>query len=122
MPITRGIFLLALFCASFLSAQTVQAAKVVPSFATPEEVQLDGLATEDAWKNIEAVTTFDSIAEIEISIKSVYTDTMIYFLVSFPDKNESRLHRCWVWDNKNEMYNEGQMETGRRHKRYQYLQ
>ena len=107
MPTTRGIFLLTLFCVPFLHAQTVQAEKVVPSFATPQEVQLDGLAIEDAWKNIEAVTTFDPIAEIEISIKSVYTDTMVYFLVSFPDRDESRLHRCWVWDSKNEMYNEG---------------
>ncbi|MDH3391674.1 MAG: ethylbenzene dehydrogenase-related protein, partial [Desulfobulbaceae bacterium] len=47
------------------------------------------------------------IAQVEISIKSVYSNTTIYFLVSYLDKDESRLHRCWIWDKEKEMYIEG---------------
>ena len=107
MRSSRQIFFLTFFCFSFLLVETVRAAKVVSSYATEEEMQVDGLVTEKAWEKPEAVTTFDPIAGVEISIKSVYTDTKIYFLISFPDKEESRLHRCWVWDSKAEMYNEG---------------
>lgn len=110
MRLTRGTFLLTvitLFCVSWFYVPAVQAEKVVPSYLTAQNIELDGMENEDAWKKIKAVTTFDPIAQVEISIKSVYTATTIYFLASFPDKNESRLHRCWVWDNESEMYNEG---------------
>jgi hypothetical protein len=88
-------------------SQEVKADQVVKSYKTVQSPQVDGLATDDVWKNVEAMTTFDPIAQIQITIKTVYTDTTIFFLVSFPDTDESRLHRCWVWDKDKNMYNEG---------------
>ena len=77
MRLTKGTFLLTLFCVSCFYVPAVQAEKVVPSYVTAQNIVLDGLETEDAWKKIKAVTTFDPIAQVEISIKSVYTATTI---------------------------------------------
>jgi hypothetical protein len=87
--------------------QTLKAEQVVTSHKTTQIPHIDGIANEDVWRNVEAVTTFDPIAQVQIRIKSVYTDSSIFFLVSFSDKDESRTHRSWVWDKENKMYFEG---------------
>lgn len=107
MSINRTFFLLSFFSISLVYIQAVHAEKVVTSYKTSQNLQIDGIETEGAWKNVKAVTTIDSIAQVEISIKSVYSNTTIYFLVSYLDKDESRLHRCWIWDKEKEMYIEG---------------
>jgi len=94
-------------CICLIFSQKANAEQVVKSYKTSRVPLIDGLETEDAWKNVEAVTTFDPIAQIEITIKSVYTDTTLFFLVSFPDKDESRTHRSWVWNKEKNRYNEG---------------
>lgn len=83
------------------------AGQVVKSHKINLAPSIDGFETEDVWKNIEVVKTFDPIADVEIRIKSVYNDSTIFFLISFPDKDESRLHRSWVWNKKRSMYEEG---------------
>ena len=107
MSINRTIFFLSFFSIWLVCIKAVHAEKVVTSYKTSQNLQIDGIETEDAWKNVKAVTTFDPIAQVKISIKSVYSETKIYFLVSYLDKNESRLHRCWIWDKEKEMYIEG---------------
>jgi len=87
--------------------QNVEAEQIVKSRKVSQGPMVDGLEKENVWKGVDAVTTFDPIAQLEITIKSVYTDSTVYFLVSFPDKDESRLHRCWVWDKEQQMYVEG---------------
>lgn len=85
----------------------VNAKQVLKSYATSQIPMVDGRETEEAWKNIEAVKTYDPIAQVEIKIKSVYSYSTIYFLVSFPDKDESRTHRSWIWNKEKQMYEEG---------------
>lgn len=93
--------------AAFVLTGNVKAEQVLKSHKASQVPQVDGLETEDVWNNINAVKTFDPIAQVEISIKSVYSDSTIFFLVSFPDKDESRQHRNWIWNNETEMYVEG---------------
>jgi hypothetical protein len=102
-----SFFLVLIISITLVDGRMVKAEQVVKSFKTSHSPLVDGLETEDVWKNVDSVTTFDSIAQVEITIKSVYTDSTIFFLVSFPDKNESRTHRSWIWNKEKEMYDEG---------------
>jgi hypothetical protein len=101
------IFSVFIIVISLACSQGVKAEQVVKSQKTSQSPQIDGLETEDTWENVLPVTTFDPIAQIKIDIKSVYTDTTIFFLVSFPDKDESRQHRNWIWNKEQKMYEEG---------------
>ena len=102
-----SIFSILIIFIALFSSQEIKAEQVVNSYKTSQSPLVDGLETEDVWKNLEAVKTFDPIAQVEIQIKSVYDDSTIFFLVSFPDKEESRLHRSWIWNKEKEMYEEG---------------
>jgi len=68
---------------------------------------IDGLANESAWQNTPVLITYDNTQELPITIKSVYNDSEIFFLVSFPDLDESRTHKSWVWDKGREIYTVG---------------
>ena len=96
-----------IICMCLILIQEVRADQVITSHKTSQEPLVDGLETEDIWKNLAAVTTFDPVAQIEIKIKSAYSDSKIFFLVSFPDKNESRIHRRWLWNKDDTIYIEG---------------
>ena len=87
--------------------QQLRADQVVISYKTSQSPLIDGHETEDVWNNVSAVTTYDPIADLEIRIKSVYNDSTIFFLVSYPDEDESRTHRSWVWNKEKAMYEEG---------------
>lgn len=100
----------AVMLSMLLACGQVSIAEQVVKSSRISEVQspvVDGIEREDVWKNVEAVKTFDPIAQVEISIKSVHSDSTIYFLVNFPDKDESRRHRSWIWNNEAQMYVEG---------------
>ena len=49
----------------------------------------------------------DRVAGLELEIQAVYTDSDIYFLVTFPDADESRVHKSWVWDKGRQIYTVG---------------
>jgi len=66
--------------------------------------KIDGLADDPEWKNVNPVIVYENIGHIEITLKAVYTDEYICFLVTFPDEDESRNHRNLVWDNAKKMY------------------
>jgi hypothetical protein len=68
---------------------------------------LDGLATDPAWHNVPDLTTLDKTDALPIRIKAVYTVTDIFFLVSFPDPDESRTHKSWSWDKGRQIYTVG---------------
>ncbi len=68
---------------------------------------IDGVGEEKAWSKAGEITTHDKIADIDMTLKAVYTDKEIFFLVSYPDKDESRMHRSWVWNKKTEEYDGG---------------
>lgn len=67
---------------------------------------IDGVV-DDIWKDAESIVTPDKVAGIDITLKSVYTDAQIFFLVSYPDPDESRSHKTWVWNSETEIYDRG---------------
>ena len=68
---------------------------------------IDGNGNDPAWKKAQNIITHDKVADIDVSLKAVFTEKEIYFLVVFPDPDESRIHKPWVWDNDLEMYKMG---------------
>jgi hypothetical protein len=86
----------ALFAGQTLVAQKVNKAPVI-----------DGMGNDAAWSKAQAIITHDKVADVDITLKAIYTDKEIFFLVSFPDPNESRTHKSWVWDNAREIYKMG---------------
>ena len=68
---------------------------------------IDGLAGDPAWKNAQEIITLDKSSKLPITIKAVYTDTEFFVQISFPDADESRTHKSWVWDKGREIYTVG---------------
>lgn len=62
---------------------------------------------DEFWNKIEGIRTFDKIAEIEIELKAAYNAERVFFLVSFPDIEESRSHKSWIWNKTNQIYESG---------------
>jgi hypothetical protein len=83
------------------SARTIIASKVV------QAPIIDGIDTDPAWAKAQEIITHDKVADIDITLKAVYTDKDIFFLVIFPDPDESRSHKSWVWDKGRKLYNVG---------------
>ena len=104
---TLSTTLASIICLCLIHIQEIYADQILMSYKITHEPVVDGRETEDVWKNIETITTYDPIAQLDIIIKSAYTDTSIFFLISYLDKNESRLHRSWVWNKENKMYDAG---------------
>ena len=102
-----SIFLVIIVSLTLMWNHEVIADQVINSYKTLQSPLVDGIAADAAWKNAAAVTTFDPIAQVEITIKSVYDDTNLYFLVSYPDQDESRQHKSWIWDKEEKIYKEG---------------
>jgi hypothetical protein len=72
-----------------------------------EAPAIDGKIEDPAWTVATALTTWDPLAKIEITIKSVYTDGEIFMLVQFPDETENREHKTMVWDGAAGIYKTG---------------
>jgi hypothetical protein len=68
---------------------------------------LDGNGQDPAWSQVQELTTHDNVANLDISLKSVYTNDKVFFLVRFYDPDESRSHKPWVWNQKEEIYEIG---------------
>lgn len=91
---------------------------LVPPKRPPQEITLvsvpvieaptiDGIGDETVWATAPVVTTLDYSSQREITLQSVYTGDMVFFLVTFPDKTASETHKTWVWDAKEDIYREG---------------
>lgn len=104
---TRFVFLIAvLLCFSgagfgFAHAGTIICKKVL----LPPIV--DGDSADAAWEKAQPIVTHDDQADIDIVLRAVYTANEIFFLVDFPDPDESRWHKSWVWDKDREIYKVG---------------
>ncbi len=93
-----SLIALLLICPCVYAQQTLVSAKVTKS------PHIDGIADEPLWEKAKAITTHDDVADIDVTLKSVYTGNKIYLLVSFPDPDESRLHKPWVWNKEQQLY------------------
>ena len=70
----------------------------VPVLPVDDAPLIDGIANDMAWESAPVITTRDKAAGLPITIRAVYTPTDIFLLVRFPDPDESRTHKSWVWD------------------------
>ncbi len=83
------------------------AAQSLLAIQVPEPPLIDGMINEPAWQNAPVLQTFAKSNELPILIRAVYTHTDIFFLVSFPDPDESRTHKSWTWDTGRRIYTVG---------------
>lgn len=75
---------------------------------------LDGKADDEVWQSATALQVVakrvlppNEGAEVPVTIRSVYTDTYIYFLATWEDATESVSHKTWVWDSDKKTYEQG---------------
>jgi len=68
---------------------------------------IDGKSNDKVWNHTKAIVTHDNVAVIDITLKALYTTDKVFFLITYPDKNESVTHRSWEWNKKNEEYMQG---------------
>lgn len=94
------IFILGIERASY-GKQTLTALK------TQMPPVIDGKIDTGVWDKAKEMITHDKIADIDIAIKALYDKQKIYFLVRFPDPDESRSHKPWVWDKEMGIYGVG---------------
>lgn len=93
-----AVLLAGMFCATQAGAAqlTSRPVAVAPT--------VDGRSDDPGWVQAQAVSVRDAVADIPLSLKSVHHDGVIYFLVSFPDADESRVHRELYWDASSQRY------------------
>ena len=101
------IVFLAVFMVFLVLPQTLFAGQTLVAQKVEKAPVIDGVAAEPAWVRAREITTHDKAADIDITLKAAYTDKEIFFLVSFPDPDESRIHKSWTWDKSIEIYKMG---------------
>jgi len=101
IPIFLGFIVFFGIAIASFAEQNIAATKV----AAPPVI--DGAADETVWQQVKEYITHDKVADIPITLKAVYTDTEIFFLVTFPDADESITHKSWVWDKDSQLYQQG---------------
>jgi len=95
------VILLAAVCMPLFAGQDIIAAKV------SQGPVIDGAAEDPAWARCQAHVTHDTVAGIDITLRAAYTDRQIFFLVQFPDPDESRRHKYWAWNEDLKLYENG---------------
>jgi hypothetical protein len=95
------------FLVGILLYDISHASQIITSVKVKTAPVIDGLSTDPAWKTSHAIKVKDKRTGGEITIKSVYTDSMVFFLVRYPDATEDRLHKPWVWDKELKAYKIG---------------
>jgi len=97
------LFLTALIIFTAFSAY---ADKEMVSSPVSEPPLIDG-ERDALWDKAENITVKDAIYNKDITLKSVHTNSHIYFLVSFNDDKENRSHRSQHWNSKLHRYVNG---------------
>ena len=102
-----AFFAVSLWIFYFGVASSGLAEQSLVAIPVAEPPLIDGSANDPAWQNVPGITTLDKTSGLPIRIKAIYTGTEIFFQVSFPDPDESRTHKSWVWDEKRSIYTVG---------------
>ena len=72
-----------------------------------KEPVIDGVDTDPAWVKAKDFVTHDNVADIDLTLKAVYSDKNIFFMVRFPDPDKSDTHKSWIWDMRKKLYRTG---------------
>jgi hypothetical protein len=103
----RSVFSVFLWAIVFLVPSSGFAEQTLWVTRIIDPPKIDGLVNDSAWQKTPGLITYDNTQELPITIKSVYNDSEIFFLVIFPDLDESRTHKSWVWDAGRDIYTVG---------------
>lgn len=103
----KMIFLMLGLIVCFCISATSNAAQTITAQKVEKAPVVDGEGTDPVWAKAKAIITHDKVADIDVTLKTVYTDREIFFLVSFPDPDESKTHKSWVWNKAIEVYEMG---------------
>ncbi len=71
------------------------------------ELTIDGIDLELVWKKAHPIVIHDKIARVDITVKALYNGQDIFMLVRFPDPDENRTHKSWVWNHSKKVYEMG---------------
>ena len=105
--IKKTVFLICMVLVCFGIASPCFGEQKLLAMPVTEPPVIDGLAGDPAWENAQEIITLDKSSKLPITIKAVYTDTEFFVQVSFPDKDESRTHKSWIWNKGREIYTVG---------------
>lgn len=72
-----------------------------------EQLTVDGMEQESMWSKAKPIVVHDPIAKIDITAKALYNKQDIFLLVRFPDPDENRIHKRWVWNKSQKVYEMG---------------
>lgn len=97
-----SFFITAVIILAFANAAF--ASQDIISIKVKEAPVLDGSDSDKAWAQAKTYTVKDARLNVPITIKSVHTEDMVFFLVSYPDATEDILHKPWAWNKEMEMY------------------
>jgi hypothetical protein len=115
-------YLLAAFAAVGLacssSAQPVRESDMTPprlaSARVAQAPPLNGVGGDEVWKAAVPLRVIarrplppNEGASAPVTIRSVHTDTQIFFLVTWEDSTESVSHKTWVWNANEQTYDQG---------------
>ena len=79
----------------------------INSYKTYNPPLIDGFSIDPVWQKASIVVAKDKVTGIPIHIQSAYNSDTIFFLISFPDNDESRNHKSWKWNPNRNMYTVG---------------
>lgn len=97
----------------FLAGVGTGAAMDILAPAADSAPAVDGSAGDPAWAKAAAVEIKDGRSGDPVTIKTLRSGDSVYFLVQFPDTEENRLHKPWVWNKEMGVYALGtQREDG----------
>jgi len=99
--------LILFWCLALSLSSTATAATTLHALKVTTPPTIDGHAEESVWQRATPLSVHDAIADIDITLKAVYTDQNIYLVASFDDATENRFHRSLVWNSEIESYENG---------------
>jgi hypothetical protein len=103
----KTVFLITLVLVFFGVSSSCFGEQTIQAIHVDEPPVIDGVTNDPAWEKAQEIVSQDKVSLLPIRLKAVYTDTELYFQVSFPDQDESRTHKSWTWDNGREIYTVG---------------
>ncbi len=81
-----------------ISLNATESARTVQAGWTSSAPVVDGDCRDQAWQAATSFNVFDRLADITIEILTLYDADQIYLCVRFPDDDEDRLHKPYIWD------------------------
>lgn len=109
---TKGFISFFLITSAIIfSLGTAIATQDIISTKVKEAPSLDGSDNDKAWTQAKTYTVKDVRLKVPITLKSVHTEDMVFFLVSYPDPTEDILHKPWAWSKEMRMYMPDETKT-----------